>query len=241
MLWRKRSKKAARPLCGAVVAAAGSSTRMGGDKILMELDGEPVIIHTLRALEEAEEISQVVVVTREELIVTIAGLCRQWGLDKVSKVVAGGADRTRSVRLGTLELTGDPELIAVHDGARPLATPELIGRVVRAAQTYGSAVPAVPIADTVRQVDGRGLSTGTVDRAALRAVQTPQVFQEGLLRAALHKAVEDGETLTDDCAAVERLGMRVALVEGEAENIKLTTPVDLLVARAILEERRGAL
>lgn len=237
MLWFKKKKKPARPLCGAVIAAAGSSTRMGEDKLFLSLGEEPALVHTLRAFQAASEISELVVVTRQELIVPVAQLCRDYNLDKVSKVIAGGQTRTESVRLGVLELTSDPELIAIHDGARPFVTGAIITETVAAAKKYGAAAPAVPLTDTVKELDDSGLAARTVDRDKLRAVQTPQIFQEGLIRAALQKALEDGDVLTDDCAAVEHLGMKVMLTQGSEENIKLTTPADLVYARAILEAR----
>lgn len=237
MFWSRKKKAPARPLCGAVIAAAGSSKRMGEDKLFLTLGEEPVLVHTLRAFQSAPEIAEIVVVTRQELIVPVAQLCRDNGLDKVSKVIAGGQKRMESVRLGILELTSDPELIAVHDGARPFVTGEMIAETVAAAKKYGAAAPAVPLTDTVKELDGGGLAVRTVDRESLRAVQTPQVFQEGLIRAALQKALDDGAELTDDCAAVERLGMKIMLTTGSGENIKLTTPADLVYARAILEER----
>ena len=210
---------------------------MGEDKLFLPLGDEPVLVHSLRAFQAAPEIAEMVVVTRQELIVPVAQLCKDYGLDKVSKVVAGGQTRTESVRLGILELTSDPELIAVHDGARPFVTGEIIAGAVAAARKYGAAAPAVPLTDTIKELDDSGLAARTVDREKLRAVQTPQIFQEGLIRAALQKALEDGAVLTDDCAAVERLGMKVMLTTGSEENIKLTTPADLVHARTILEER----
>lgn len=232
----KRKKKETRPLCGAVIVAAGSSTRMGEDKILYPLAEEPVIVHTIRALELSHLISEIVVVTRQDLIVPLAQLCKDYGFSKVSKVVAGGETRLHSVRLGTLELTGDPELIAIHDGARPFVTPEVIEAVVLQAKACGAAAPAVPLNDTIKVVRD-GLVERTMDRSVLRAVQTPQVFAEALIRAALQKALDDNALITDDCSAVERLGMKVALTEGDPANIKLTTPADLDLARGILEGR----
>lgn len=232
-----KKKKPVRPLCAAVIAAAGSSTRMGEDKLMLPLGDEPVLLHALRPFQAAAEIAEIVVVTRQELIVPVAQLCRDSGLDKVTKVIAGGASRTESVRLGMLELTTDPELIAIHDGARPFVTGEIIRETISAAKTYGAAAPAVPVVDTIKELDSDGLAARTVDREKLRAVQTPQVFQEGLIRAALQKALEEGAELTDDCAAVERLGMKIMLTQGSGENIKLTTPADLPAARVILEAR----
>lgn len=237
MFWSRKKKAPVRPLCGAVIAAAGSSTRMGEDKLLLTLGEVPVLVHTLRVFQDAPEINEIVVVTRQELIVPVAELCREYALDKVAKVVAGGQTRTQSVRLGVLELQADPELIAIHDGARPFVTRQIIAQTVAAARTYGAAAPAVPLSDTVKELDGNGLAVRTLDRETLCAVQTPQIFQEGLIRAALQKALDDGAVLTDDCAAVERLGMKVMLTPGSGENLKLTTPADLLYARAIWEAR----
>lgn len=236
----RRTKKPAEPRCGAVVVAAGSSTRMGEDKILIPLEEEPVIVHTVRALELAPQITEIVVVTRQDLIVPVAQLCQDYGFEKVRKVVAGGASRLHSVRIGTLELSRGLELIAIHDGARPFVTQDVIEQVIRKAGECGAAAPAVPINDTVKEVRD-GLVERTVDRTMLRAVQTPQVFDAGLIRAALQKALDDGAEVTDDCSVVERLGMRVALTPGDPFNLKLTTPEDLILARGILEGRSTAL
>ena len=213
---------------------------MGEDKILIPLEEEPVIVHTVRALELAPQITEIVVVTRQDLIVPVAQLCQDYGFEKVRKVVAGGASRLHSVRIGTLELSRDLELIAIHDGARPFVTQDVIEQVIRKAGECGAAAPAVPINDTVKEVR-EGLVERTVDRTMLRAVQTPQVFDAGLIRAALQKALDDGAEVTDDCSVVERLGMRVALTPGDPFNLKLTTPEDLILARGILEGRSTAL
>ncbi|MEG2119386.1 MAG: 2-C-methyl-D-erythritol 4-phosphate cytidylyltransferase [Pseudoflavonifractor sp.] len=233
----RRTKRADLPYCAAVVPAAGSSVRMEGqDKLLLTLGDDPVLVHTLRALESSACIREIVVVTRQDLIVPVARLCGDYGLDKVSKVVAGGASRTESVLAGVREVSERAELIAIHDGARPLVTAEVIyGAVLRAAEC-GAAAPAVPMKDTVKQAE-KGFVTATPDRETLFAVQTPQVFEAALIYGALQKSVTDGAVLTDDCSAVERLGMSVALTKGSYENIKITTSVDLLMAEAILQGR----
>ena len=225
------------PRCAAVVPAAGSSRRMEGqDKILLPLDDIPVLVHTLRALSASEYIQEIVVVTREDLIVPVGQLCRGCALDKETKVLIGGATRADSVLAGVEEVSDRAELIAVHDGARPLVTVEVIDEAIRKAAEYGAAAPAVPVKDTIkRAVDG--VVAETPDRAQLFAIQTPQVFDGDLLLGALRKAVEDGAAITDDCSAVERIGMKVCLTEGSYENIKITTPADMLVAEAILHSR----
>ncbi len=222
--------------CGAVIVAAGSASRMGGiDKVMAALGGEPMIARTVRAFQQCGAIADIVIVTRPDLIRPISALCAQ--MDKVRMVVAGGQSRQESVALGLNALPKGLELAAVHDGARPLITDAVIDRTVRAANSYGAAAPAVPVKDTIKVVRG-GLVTDTPDRASLQAVQTPQVFDFDLLRGALKKAAEDAAAVTDDCSAVERLGMAVKIVEGDERNLKVTTPMDLKIAEMLLEEMK---
>ncbi len=221
--------------CGAVIVAAGSASRMGGiDKVMAPLRGEAVILRTVRAFQETDAIREIVIVTREDLIMPVSDLCA--GLDKVKAVVVGGGSRQESVWLGLNALSKGMELAAIQDGARPLVTPVLIDRTVRAAHSYGAAAPAIPVKDTIK-VEKSGLIESTPDRSTLRAVQTPQVFDFDLLRGALQKARNDGAEVTDDCSAVERLGMKIRLVEGEERNLKVTTPLDLKIAELLLEEK----
>lgn len=238
MAFFKRFREAQRPRCTALVAAAGSSARMGGiNKLLQPLDGVPVLVRTLTALQRAGRIDEIVVAAREEDVVEISRLCRTYGITKCAKVVRGGESRTHSVLLAALEARPDAELLAVQDGARPLVTPELIDAVAEAAARTAAAAPAVPVKDTVKVVRADGTVDRTLDRDALRAVQTPQIFEASILKAALQSALEAGAAVTDDCSAVERLGKRVYLVDGDEENLKITTPVDLLLAEAILKGR----
>ena len=213
MFWRRKQKKRQEPCCSAVVVAAGSSTRMGMDKLMLPLDEIPVIVHTLRAVQAAPSVGEIILVTREDLIVPMSQMCQDYAISKVTKVVRGGASRTQSVRLGTLEVSGDAQVIAIHDGARPFVSAEVIERAVAQAMETGAAAPAVPVKDTIK-VAHDGVVESTPDRACLFAVQTPQVFESSLIKAALQKALDDGLELTDDCAAVERLGMKVALTRG---------------------------
>lgn len=230
-----RRKKDGGPSCSVVVVAAGASTRMGFDKVLADVGGLPVIVRCLQSFQQAPSVGEVVVVTRTELVPEIARLCQDFGLTKVAKVIRGGEDRTQSARLGTLECARGAKLIAIHDGARPFVTVQVIEDAVAQAAVSGAAAPAVPVKDTIKAAQG-GLVERTLDRSELYAVQTPQVFDGDLIRAALQKALDDGARLTDDCAAVERLGMKVALTAGDERNIKLTTPADLLVGQALCEE-----
>ena len=220
--------------CGAVIVAAGNASRMGGiDKVMAELGGEPMIVRTVRAFQESEVIREIVIVTRPDLIDKIKTLCADF--DKVKAVVAGGADRAESVNNGLNALSCKVRLAAIHDGARPLVTQVVIDRTVRTAHRYAAAAPGVPVKDTVKIVRG-GVVKETPDRSTLQAIQTPQVFDFDLLKGALKKARDEKAAITDDCSAVERLGMGVRIVEGDERNIKVTTPMDLKIAALLLEE-----
>ena len=220
--------------CGAVIVAAGTASRMGGiDKVMAPIGGEPMIVRTVRAFQNCDAIRQIVIVTRQDLIVPISDLCH--GFDKVQAVMVGGSSRQESVEIGLGALSSNMKLVAVQDGARPLITGAVIDRTVRAAHTYGAAAPAIPVKDTIKVVQG-GLVAETPDRSSLRAVQTPQVFDADLLKGALKKAKDAGAAVTDDCSAVELMGMSVKIVEGDERNIKVTTPMDLKIAEILLEE-----
>ena len=222
--------------CGAVIVAAGNASRMGGiDKVMAQLGGEPMIVRTVRTFCQCDAIKEVAIVTRPDLILPISNLCA--GMEKVIAVVAGGASRQESVNLGLNALSKKVKLAAIQDGARPLITWQVIDRVVRAANSYGAAAPAIPVKDTIKVVRG-GIVKETPDRKTLQAVQTPQVFAFDLLRGALKKAQEDGAEVTDDCSAVERLGMSIKIVEGDERNLKVTTPMDLKIAELLLEEMK---
>lgn len=220
--------------CGAVIVAAGSASRMGGvDKITVDLKGRPVIVRTVEAFQECPAIKEIVIVTRADQLSAVMGLCRDFS--KVRAVVAGGDSRPESVMNGLNALSSKAKLVAIQDGARPLVSWELIDRTVRAANSYGAAAPGVPVKDTVKVVTG-GVVKETPDRATLQAVQTPQAFDIDLLKGALKKAKLDGIAITDDCSAVEHMGMSVKMVLGEERNIKITTPMDLKIAEVLLEE-----
>ena len=222
--------------CGAVILAAGTASRMGGiDKMFADLGGKPVIYRTAEAFSCCDAISEIVVVTRPDKIMEVTGLLGEF--PKVKAVMAGGETRQASVAAGLAALSKKVKLAAVQDGARPLVTPLLIDRVVRAAHTYGAAAPGVPVKDTVKVVRG-GIVESTPDRSSLKAIQTPQVFDRDLLCGALVKAQQDGAAVTDDCSAVERLGMSVRIVEGDEQNMKITTAADLKIARLLWEEQK---
>ena len=231
-----RPARKALPLkkCGAVIVAAGTASRMGGiDKVMAQLGGKPMICRTVQTFQDCDAISEIVIVTRPDLILPITELTKN--MEKVKIVVAGGKSRQESVGLGLNALSEKVKLAAIHDGARPLVTWQVIDRTVRAAHSYGAAAPAIPVKDTIKVVTG-GIVKNTPDRATLQAVQTPQVFDIDLLRGALKKAEKDGSQVTDDCSAVELMGFSVKIVEGDERNIKVTTPMDLKIAELLLEE-----
>lgn len=224
-------------LCSVVVPAAGSSRRMAGvNKLFEELGGMPVLARTLRALDACGKVGEIIVVTREEDIVAVYDLCRTYGVQKVTDIVVGGSTRMESVYIGVGQASADSSLIAVHDGARPLVTEDVISRAIDAAAVHTAAAPAVKVTSTVKRAVNH-IVTETVDRETLFEIQTPQVFNADLLKAALQNAMDRGLTVTDDCMAVEAIGASVYLSEGSYENIKITTPTDLRIAEAILAER----
>jgi len=211
---------------------------MGGEnKLLMHIACVPVLTRTLQAIDKAELVTEIVVATRADTLEEVAELVKNAGLRKKVKVVCGGATRTESVLAAAMEADPKSQLLAIHDGARPLVLPEEFDHVIRYACNTYAAAPAVPMTDTVKVADETGLITATPDRSTLFAVQTPQVFQADILKAALQAALQEGVALTDDCAAVERLGKQVYLTQGNRENIKITTPLDITIAEAILMRR----
>lgn len=235
-IFRRRQERT-RPYCTALIAAAGSSQRFGGEnKLLAPLDDRPVLAHTLLAVDCAESIDEIVIAARDDELLRYAELCKTYGVTKPVKVIPGGATRTESVLRAALEASPEASLLAVQDGARPLVTSELIDRTVEAARTSFAAAPAVPVTDTIK-IACDGIVRSTPDRSTLFAVQTPQVFDAGLLKAALQSALTADAAVTDDCAAVERFGKEVRLTAGDPENIKITSPLDLIVAEAILQRR----
>ena len=215
----KHLKKEEGPLtCAAVVLGAGSAQRMGFDKMTVMLEGQPVLVRAVNAFEQSPLIQEIVVVTKADRIEEIAALCDQYNL----------------------ALKKDSRLTAIHDGARPLVSEKLIEACIQRAGVQFAAIPVVKSTDTLRGVDEKGALTGILDRERVVRVQTPQVFLTEVVKAALTDAVEKGLTFTDDATAVERLGMTIQAVEGEEENLKLTTPQDLVIAQGILERRREA-
>ncbi len=232
------SKKEEQPFCSAVVLAAGGSIRMGSDKILARLEELPVLARTLQPFQESPCIQEIVVVTTAEKLQEVTELCREYNAGKVTKVVTGGKTRAESALTGVSEVSPRATLIAIHDGARPLVTEDLIRRTVEAARERYAAVPAIRSTDTLKTAGEDGAIIGSVDRNTTWRIQTPQVFKADLIKGALTKAMKLGLPLTDDSSAMDVLGITTYFVEGDEENIKLTRPLDLMLASAILRDRR---
>ena len=223
--------------CTAIIVAAGNSQRMGRDKIMMPLGDRPVIAHTLAAFQKCEHIDEIIVVTKFERLQEIADICHNYKIDKTSKIVRGGRTRAESALLGVSEANDRSTLIAIHDGARPFVSTALIDRAVNSAKVNHAVAPAVYSTDTVRIVNTKGVVVSTPNRDTVALIQTPQVFDADLIKNALTKAVEKNMRITDDCSAVEALGVKVTVVAGEQTNIKLTSSTDTYLAEKILADR----
>lgn len=222
---------------GVVLVAAGSSRRMGFDKILTPLAGEPLIRHTLRAFEQSDAVGEIVVVAAREHEAELRSALE--GARKVAAIVPGGASRQESVAAGLAAL-GAGEFVAVHDAARPLVTPALIDRCLEAAREHGAASAAEPVTDTLQRADEGGNCAEIVEREGMWRMQTPQVFRLAELRRAMDAVAAAGASVTDETSAVRRLGGKVFLVANSDWNFKVTFPRDVAVAEFILRSRAAA-
>ncbi|MCL2082400.1 MAG: 2-C-methyl-D-erythritol 4-phosphate cytidylyltransferase [Oscillospiraceae bacterium] len=242
-LWREpvRGCKVSGLFCSAVVPAAGQGSRMGSadgsGKMFFDIGGIPVIGHTLRTLDSCPEIQEIIVSARQEDILAIADMCKRLGLRKIKQILRGGETRAESVLFAALESSPRTDIVVIHDGARPCVTPGLCRRVIKKAAQTGGAVPGLRISDTVKEIDSTLKITKTLDRNRLITVQTPQCFEPGIVKGALTVSIQKKLLLTDDCSAVEAMGMPVHMVDGDKNNIKITTKEDLLLADMILKNR----
>jgi len=232
----KTLKKMKPPVCTAVIAAAGISVRCEGeDKLFYTVNDKPVLAYTLEAFESCKLIDDIIVVAHEDRIDSIGELCSSYGYKKVSKIMKGGATRPESVMNGIFAASGKARLVAIHDGARPCIDVGIIEKTIHKASIYNAAAPAVTITSTVKQVDD-GVILKTVDREGLYEIQTPQIFRIELIKAALTKVLEKSIEVTDDCMAVEMIGVPVHITEGSRRNIKITDNQDFRIVEALLNE-----
>lgn len=223
--------------CSAVIVAAGSSERFGSDKTLAPLLGTPVLAYSLMVFNACKYVKEIVVVTSTDKIEAVAKLCDNYNISKAAKIVCGGNTRAESALSGVSEVSNASNLIAVHDAARPLITTEIISKAIESALSNRAVAVAIPSKDTVKiAINGSVLSTP--ERDTVRLIQTPQVFEPNILKAALTNALIKELRVTDDASAVEALGFKVFLTEGSEENIKITTPQDMKLAETILLNRR---
>jgi len=221
----------------AILVAAGSSQRMGFDKLFAAIGGKPVIAHTIRAFERASSVDGIIVVAREDRHDEIKTIVRDEKFKKVQSIIPGGKRRQDSVRAGLNHLDPVVRYVAVHDTARPLISPEQIERVFQQCANHGAAALAEPINDTLKRADSDLLISDSVDRHQLYAMQTPQIFERQLIEEAYRAVYAENISVTDEVSAVERLGRKVALVLDDDFNFKITYPRDLPVAEFILKQR----
>jgi 2-C-methyl-D-erythritol 4-phosphate cytidylyltransferase len=228
-------------MLSAIIVAAGSSRRMGFNKLFASIAGKPVIAHTIRAFERASSVTEIIVVACEERHDEVRKIAADERFKKVQSIIGGGEHRQDSVRAGLDHLNADAKYVAVHDAARPLVTPEQIERVFEQCQTHGAAALAEPISDTLKRADVDLVITDSVERHQLYAMQTPQIFKRGLIEEAYRAVYTEKVSVTDEVSAVERLGGKVILVLTDDFNFKITYPRDLPIAEFVLNGRtRGA-
>ena len=223
-------------MTAAIILAAGRGERMGAkmDKAFISLGSKPIVAYSLLAFQACPDIDSIVLVVREDRIASSRELCRELGVSKLAAVITGGADRQDSVSAGIAALPHETDVIAVHDSARPLVTPELISATIRSAEQFGSGVAAHKVVDTIKSVEKDNVVAATVDRAKLWTVATPQTFSAAVLRRAYGEVAARKATVTDDAGALELIGEPVRLVAWPHPNFKITVAEDLDLARKLL-------
>ena len=227
---------------GVIIVAAGSASRMGGvNKILTPICQKPVICHTINAFNQNPLVADIVLVTREDMVLTLQKLSNDYGFLKVTDVIVGGECREASVKLGfeRLEKNKAIKTVLIHDGARPLVSGDVINRVINAAEEFSAAVPAVPVKDTIKKVGALGKVEQTVDRASLVNIQTPQGFSTSLFKSAIQQVGDNLAVFTDDASIAEAANYPVYTVMGDYKNIKITTPEDIILADAYFKAMEG--
>lgn len=224
------------PKISVVIVASGNSTRMGENKLLMEIFDEPVIGKTLEVFDMCEKVSEIILVCRHEDMLQFSEICNIYVQNTAIKLVAGGKERTNSTLNGLRACDENADLIGIHDGARPLVTVDIIESVIDSALEHKASIPVVLAKDTMKYVED-GKCTQTLNRSMLYSVQTPQFFEAELIKKCSEKADKLSLTYTDDSSCVEHFGTTVHTVLGSYENIKITTIEDVSLAHAIIESR----
>ncbi len=224
-------------MVSAVIVAAGSSRRMGFDKLFAPLRGKPVVAYSIAAFEKTPEIGEIILVTRPEKKSRLVELIAHEGWKKIGQIIEGGAERHLSVWRGLQAVNASAAFVAIHDGARPLTTPGVIRRCLALAREKGAACVAAPIPDTVKRASEDGMVVESVERAGLWAMQTPQVFSTPIILQAYAAIISSGEHVTDEVSAVQRMGVNIALLRNDEWNLKITIPRDLELAEHVLAAR----
>lgn len=217
--------------CAAIIVAAGSSRRMGFNKLLALLGGEPVLRRTLGAFEACEEVSTIILVAGDEA----AAAAKTWEVPKLATILPGGAERHLSVKAGLDAVPADCDVIAIHDGARPLVDVSQISRCIEAARRKGAVTCARRMTETMKRADAEGRITGSIERVDAWIMETPQIFRREIIRQAYEAVLRDGVLVTDEVSAVQHLGEPVFVVENSTANPKITLPGDLAVAERFLD------
>lgn len=225
-------------MISAIIVAAGSSQRMGFDKLEADLAGLSVLARSILAFQECADVSEIRVVSPKDKVTAVGQLAEEIGADKFIEAVAGGAERHLSVWNGIRKLENSRAgLIAVHDGARPLVSPAAISACGEVASQWGAASLAHRVTDTLKRGNAAGEVCGSVSRRNLWAMETPQIFDFGLLREAYEKIMEEGRKVSDEASALQAIGIKVRLVENHDPNIKVTVPADLAIAERVLQNK----
>lgn len=225
-----------RSVCAVIVAAGASSRMKGIDKIFAILDDRPVISYSIAAFQESTLIKEIVIVCAKENVSKMQELCKEYNYTKVKACVSGGATRAESSNIGVTAAGRKHDIFVIHDGARPFITQSMIKESILAAEKYGAATVAIPATSTIKKVKD-GFVTETPDRSELYEIQTPQSFKYAIIKAGLKNVFDKGIEITDDCMAVESIGVKPKIVEGSRNNIKITVQDDLVIANSILENR----
>jgi 2-C-methyl-D-erythritol 4-phosphate cytidylyltransferase len=223
-----------------VILAAGSGTRMGADKTKqwLTLDGEPVVVRSLKAFDRCRAVKEIILCVKADELELYSGIDKKYGIKKLKTAVVGGATRAESASIGFKRISDKATHVAFHDAARCLITPEMIRRVASAAITYGAAAAACKATDTVKICSENETVRETPDRSNVWLAQTPQIFETEIYRASTYVAIRDKITVTDDCSLAENAGFTVKMVDCGKENLKITEPLDLCFAEAVLKKRK---
>ena len=230
-----------KPICTAVIVAAGKGRRMGTEisKQFLPLCGKEILAHSVEKFEKAEKIRDIVLVTGEDSLQDIRDMAQEYGWKKITSVVAGGKERQDSVWNGLQAVSADTEIVLIHDGVRPFVTEDILNHSIETAVEMGGCVAGVPAKDTIKVCNGENIAVATPDRSTLWQIQTPQTFRKELILQAYQKAKAEGFAGTDDASLAEYSGCPVKVIMGSYRNIKITTKEDLLIGEAFLKEEQA--